>query len=80
MPALLTAARLEREILQLAQKNQCAERARIRLSAWRGQGGLLEMEGGAGILHRMLAPASYDGTVECERARAGCLSRCAKES
>ena len=46
VPTLLTAGRLEREILQLAQKNKCSERARIRLTAWRGQGGLLETEGG----------------------------------
>lgn len=46
VPTLLTAARLEQEILLLAQKNRCSERARIRVTAWRGQGGLLETEGG----------------------------------
>lgn len=42
LPTHFDNERLKAEIIQLAQKNNCSTLARIRLSAWRGDGGLLE--------------------------------------
>lgn len=42
LPALLTREQLISEMAGLTQKNKCDNLARIRLSAWRGEGGLFE--------------------------------------
>lgn len=42
LPALLTPARLQEEILRLCRKNGCEQLARVRLSFSRGSGGLYE--------------------------------------
>jgi branched-chain amino acid aminotransferase len=42
VPVLLIAEKLEKEILALCKKNNCEELARVRLSVWRGQGGLYD--------------------------------------
>ena len=39
-PSLFTPAKLEKEILQLCQRNQCEKLARIRFSVFRGNGGI----------------------------------------
>lgn len=40
IPSLFTPAKLEKEILQLCQRNQCEKLARLRLSVFRGNGGI----------------------------------------
>lgn len=40
IPSLFTPAKLEKEILQLCQRNRCEKLARIRLSVFRGNGGI----------------------------------------
>jgi branched-chain amino acid aminotransferase len=42
VPALTTRSTLQDEILQLCKKNKCANLARVRLSAFRGNGGLYD--------------------------------------
>jgi branched-chain amino acid aminotransferase len=42
IPTLFTPRRLEQEIHQLCKKNQCDDLARIRLSAFRGNGGIYD--------------------------------------
>jgi branched-chain amino acid aminotransferase len=42
IPSLFTATRLRKEILALCKKNDCAKLARIRLSVFRGNGGLYD--------------------------------------
>jgi branched-chain amino acid aminotransferase len=42
VPKLLTAQRIQQEILQLCQKNGCEKMARVRLSVFRGNGGLYD--------------------------------------
>ena len=42
IPKLLTAEKLQQEILQLCQKNGCEKLARVRLSVFRGHGGLYD--------------------------------------
>jgi branched-chain amino acid aminotransferase len=42
IPSLLTAARLRKEILVLCKKNGCLKLARVRLSVFRGNGGLYD--------------------------------------
>jgi branched-chain amino acid aminotransferase len=46
IPGLFKAEKLEAEILQLCKKNGCENRARVRLSAFRGNGGLYDEERG----------------------------------
>jgi branched-chain amino acid aminotransferase len=42
IPKLLTAEKLQQEILRLCKKNECEKLARVRLSVFRGHGGLYE--------------------------------------
>ncbi len=42
IPGLFTRERIEQEILRLCQKNECAKLARVRLSVFRGNGGLYD--------------------------------------
>ncbi|MES1198221.1 MAG: aminotransferase class IV [Chitinophagaceae bacterium] len=42
IPKLLTFEKLQKEVLQLCQKNNCVESARVRLSVFRGNGGLYD--------------------------------------
>lgn len=42
VPVLLTAAKLEQDILHLCKKNGCEQLARVRLSVFRGNGGLYD--------------------------------------
>lgn len=49
-PSLLTEERLEKYILELCHRNNCASLARVRLSVYNGHGGLLEAAGNAGYL------------------------------
>ena len=42
VPSLFTAARLRKEVLALCKKNDCTKLARIRLSVFRGNGGLYD--------------------------------------
>ena len=42
IPKLFTAERLAKEILGLCKKNECGQRARVRLSVFRGNGGLYD--------------------------------------
>lgn len=41
-PELLTASKLQQEVLQLCKKNNCEQLARVRLSVFRGNGGLYD--------------------------------------
>lgn len=43
LPAHFSADRLHDEVLQLAQKNKCADAARIRMTIFKGEGGLWEI-------------------------------------
>ncbi len=45
VPALLNKQVLQQDIIQLCRKNNCAEAARVRLSAFRGNGGLYDAPG-----------------------------------
>lgn len=51
IPPFLTAQKLQERILHLCEKNMCNELARIRLSAFRGNGGLYE---GNNTLHYLI--------------------------
>ena len=51
VPTLVTAEKLSKEILQLCDKNNCQQKARIRVSAFRGNGGLYE---GNNSLHYLI--------------------------
>lgn len=42
LPALLTAEKLSQQVLQLCERNNCSGLARVRLSAFRGNGGIFE--------------------------------------
>lgn len=42
LPELLTAEKLRQQVLQLCKKNNCSGLARVRLSAFRGNGGIFE--------------------------------------
>lgn len=42
LPALLTSAKLGQQVLQLCEKNKFSQLARVRLSAFRGNGGIFE--------------------------------------
>ncbi|TAL50989.1 MAG: aminotransferase class IV [Chitinophagaceae bacterium] len=44
MPKLITAEHLQNEILELSKKNNCGEKARVRLSVARGNGGLYDSD------------------------------------
>lgn len=46
IPKLVTAGKLTGEILNLCKKNECEQRARVRLSVFRGNGGLYEEDRG----------------------------------
>lgn len=46
IPSLFSPSKLENEILQLCKKNNCAKLARIRLSIFRGNGGIYDGEQG----------------------------------
>lgn len=43
-PGLFTATRIEKEILLLCRKNECGQLARVRLSVFRGNGGLYDSD------------------------------------
>lgn len=51
IPALVTAATLQQEIIHLCEKNKSSELARVRISAFRGNGGLYE---GNNTLHYII--------------------------
>ena len=55
VPASFTAATLQEEIIQLCMQNKCTELARIRLSAFRGNGGLTDED-----------TASLQYMIECQ--------------
>jgi branched-chain amino acid aminotransferase len=42
LPALVTEGKFRQEVLQLCEKNKCSRLARVRLSAFRGNGGIFE--------------------------------------
>lgn len=48
IPAHLDAAKLEKQVLELCRKNNCEKLARVRLSFYRGHGGLYDDSGTAG--------------------------------
>ena len=45
IPVHFTAEKIEKEITALCRKNKCGQLARVRLSIWRGHGGLYEESG-----------------------------------
>ena len=42
VPALITAGKLREQVLALCEKNKCDSLARVRLSVFRGNGGIFE--------------------------------------
>ncbi|MFN8290066.1 MAG: aminotransferase class IV [Chitinophagaceae bacterium] len=50
LPALVNRQKMSGEIMALCQKNKCSERARVRLTVFRGNGGLYEENKDAGYL------------------------------
>lgn len=44
IPVLFTAAAIEQNILSICKKNKCEQLARVRLSVWRGNGGLYDAD------------------------------------
>lgn len=49
-PLLVTSGRLKKEVLDLCRKNKCEELARVRLSVFRGNGGLYDGDQGTGYV------------------------------
>lgn len=58
IPSFLTAQKLQERIIHLCEKNKCNELARVRLSGFRGNGGLYE---GNNTLHYLIECWPLDG-------------------